>query len=98
LQERWPLFLSRLSSTNQIREDSPEYGLKYPGPDRLPFDHQNIKVYIDNLFLEGKLTCCWRDSTPKPSARSCMSSSRTEKAMALKFREATRPDLLSSIT
>lgn len=55
LQERWPLFLSRLGSANQVREDSPEYGLKYPGPDRLPFDHQDIKVYIDNLFLEGKL-------------------------------------------
>lgn len=56
LQERWPLFLSRLGSANQVREDSPEYGLKYPGPDRLPFDHHDIKVYIDNLFLEGKLT------------------------------------------
>nr|WP_218951513.1 BREX-3 system phosphatase PglZ [Eoetvoesiella caeni] len=56
LQERWPLFLARLGSINQVREDSPEYGLKYPGPDRLPFDHQDIKVYIDNLFLEGKLT------------------------------------------
>ncbi|GAB2197424.1 BREX-3 system phosphatase PglZ [Sessilibacter sp. MAH4] len=56
LQERWPLFLSRLGSANQVREDSPEYGLKYPGPDRLPFEHQDIKVYIDNLFLEGKLT------------------------------------------
>ncbi|WP_437193951.1 BREX-3 system phosphatase PglZ [Planctomicrobium sp. SH527] len=56
LQERWPLFLSRLGSANQVREDSLEYGLKYPGPDRLPFDHQDIKVYIDNLFLEGKLT------------------------------------------
>ena len=56
LQERWPLFLSRLGGTNQVREDSPEYGIKYPGPDRLPFDHQDIKVYIDNLFLEGKLT------------------------------------------
>ncbi|WP_305908648.1 BREX-3 system phosphatase PglZ [Methylomarinum sp. Ch1-1] len=56
LQERWPLFLSRLGSAHQLREDSPEYGLKYPGPDRLSFDHQDIKVYIDNLFLEGKLT------------------------------------------
>ena len=56
LQERWPLFLSRLSSVNQVREDLPEYSLKYPGPDCLPFDHQDIKVYIDNLFLEGKLT------------------------------------------
>jgi hypothetical protein len=56
LQERWPIFLSRLGSANHVREDSPEYGFKYPGPDRLPFDHQDIKVYIDNLFLEGKLT------------------------------------------
>jgi len=56
LQERWPIFLSKLGSANQVREDSSEYGLKYPGPDRLPFDHQDIKVYIDNLFLEGKLT------------------------------------------
>lgn len=55
LQERWPLFLSRLGSTNQVREDSPGYSLKYPGPDHLPFDHPEIKVYIDNLFLEGKL-------------------------------------------
>lgn len=56
LQERWPIFLSRLGSANQVREDSPEYSLKYPGPDRLPFDHQDIRIYIDNLFLEGKLT------------------------------------------
>ena len=45
-----------LAEADQVREDSPEYGLKYPGPDHLPFDHQDIKVYIDNLFLEGILT------------------------------------------
>ena len=56
LQERWPVFLSRLSKADQLREDSPEYGLKFPGPDVLPFDHQDIKVYIDNLFVEGKLS------------------------------------------
>jgi hypothetical protein len=26
------------------------------GPVTLPFDHQDIRVYIDNLFVEGKLT------------------------------------------
>ncbi len=56
LQERWPVFLSRLRKADQLREDSPEYGLKFPGPDVLPFDHQDIKVYIDNLFVEGKLS------------------------------------------
>ena len=55
LQERWPVFLSKLSTSEQVREDSPEYGLKYSGPDVLPFDHQDIRVYIDNLFVEGKL-------------------------------------------
>jgi PglZ domain len=29
--------------------------LTYSGPELLPFDHQDIKVYIDNLFVEGKL-------------------------------------------
>ncbi len=56
LQERWPVFLGSLSKTSQVRDGFPEYNLKYPGPDLLPFDHQDIKVYIDNLFLEGKLT------------------------------------------
>lgn len=56
LQERWPLFLSRLGSVNHVRKDASEYGLKYHGPACLPFEHQDIKVYIDNLFLEGKLT------------------------------------------
>jgi len=56
LQERWPVFLSRLSGPNQGREVPLQYNLKYSGPDYLPFDHQDIKVYVDNLFLEGKLT------------------------------------------
>jgi hypothetical protein len=55
LQERWPLFLSRLNLGEQVREGAPKYVLKYPGPDVLPFDHQDIRVYIDNLFVEGKL-------------------------------------------
>ena len=56
LQERWPLFLRSRGSAKQVREDPREYGLRYPGPNHLPFDHQDIKIYIDNLFLEGKLT------------------------------------------
>jgi hypothetical protein len=55
LQERWPVFLSRFGKVDQFREDFSEYGLKYPGPDLLPFNHHDIKVYIDNLFVEGKL-------------------------------------------
>jgi hypothetical protein len=56
LQERWPLFLTKLDITDHAREDSSRHRFVYPGPDSLPFEHQDIKVYIDNLFLEGKLT------------------------------------------
>lgn len=56
LQERWPVFLSKLGSIDQIKENSPKDGFKYSGPDSFPFDHHDIKVYIGNLFLEGKLT------------------------------------------
>jgi hypothetical protein len=56
IQERWPIFLENLKQTNQVKEDSFVYGLKLEGPVRLPFDHQDIRVYIDNLFVEGKLT------------------------------------------
>lgn len=56
LQERWPLFISRQGKENLVQEETSGYGLKYPGLECLPFDHQDIKVYIDNLFLEGKLT------------------------------------------
>jgi len=56
LQERWPRFLSNYGSADQVREDTSDYGFQYPGPIDLPFEHQDVKVYIDNLFLEGKLT------------------------------------------
>lgn len=55
LQERWPVFLSRLGKAERIGEDRREHRLRYGGPDLLPFDHQNIRIYIDNLFVEGML-------------------------------------------
>lgn len=56
IQERWPIFLETLNEANQVKEDSEAYSLKFQGPVTLPFDHQDIRVYIDNLFVEGKLT------------------------------------------
>jgi hypothetical protein len=50
LQERWPVFLSRIGSVDKIWEASPQRNLKYAGPDDLPFDHQDIKVYIGQLL------------------------------------------------
>jgi hypothetical protein len=55
LQERWPVYLGRLDNKVQVTENHPEYGFRYSGPEILPFDHQDIRVYIDNLFVEGKL-------------------------------------------
>jgi hypothetical protein len=69
LQERWPIFLKmKFGKTDdpssidfgEIREteiqgQSAMADLSFPGPERLPFDHQDIRVYIDNLFLEGRL-------------------------------------------
>jgi hypothetical protein len=50
LQERWPRFLGRLS-----RSPSGEAPLTLDGPADLPFDNPDVRVYIDNLFVEGML-------------------------------------------
>jgi len=58
LQERWPVFLDRTSSQDHaksVSEDKSVYGLQYSGPLDLPFDHDDVRVYIDNLFIEGLL-------------------------------------------
>ena len=51
LQERWPKFLSRLSGVMEPRDGS----LNVEGPAELPFDNPDVRIYIDNLFLEGML-------------------------------------------
>ncbi|RLW70819.1 MAG: alkaline phosphatase [spirochete symbiont of Stewartia floridana] len=58
LQERWPAFLDRMAAQGQpktVGEDKAAYGLQYSGPLDLPFDHDDVRVYIDNLFIEGLL-------------------------------------------
>ena len=57
LQERWPIFLDRSAEQDGIgvHENEEPYGFEFPGPSDLPFDHDDIRVYIDNLFLEGLL-------------------------------------------
>ncbi len=55
IQERWPIFLENLNQPIHVKDDSSIYSLLVEGPVRLPFDHQDIRVYIDNLFVEGKL-------------------------------------------
>ena len=57
LQERWPVFLDHIAIEEElgIREYEKSYGLEIDGPVDLPFDHHDIRVYIDTLFLEGLL-------------------------------------------
>ena len=64
LQERWPLFLDRLAgSAGDSRQDvSGSSGFELEGPADLPFDHDDVRVYIDNLFVEGMLTAVSREA------------------------------------
>jgi len=57
LQERWPAFLNSLAHQqgDGIHEDPADYRLEFAGPTLLPFDHHDVRVYLDNLFLEGLL-------------------------------------------
>ena len=57
LQERWPIFLDSLakgkgSGVSDVHEP---YALTYPTPVEVPFGHDDVRVYIDNLFVEGML-------------------------------------------
>jgi PglZ domain len=63
LQERWPIFLNRLLRDPQAAvEESSGYDLQVPGPQDLPFEHHDIRVYIDTLFLEGFLHAVSHDN------------------------------------
>jgi hypothetical protein len=57
LQERWPEFVKEkaLSKPDQVADRGEPFGLRYSGPTHLPFDHDDVRVYIDNLFVEGVL-------------------------------------------
>ncbi len=55
LQERWPFFLKRKVKleTHSLLDGNQSFGFEIPGPADLPFDHDDVRVYMDNLFLEG---------------------------------------------
>ncbi len=65
LEERWPLFLkSHAAQAESVRDGSEEpVSLEIEGPTDLPFDHDDVRVYIDNLFVEGHLNPT--DAVPK---------------------------------
>jgi hypothetical protein len=57
LQERWIVFLDKLAVKQlQIsKQNAASYSLQFKGPIELPFDDEDIRVYMDNLFNEGLL-------------------------------------------
>ena len=59
LQERWPIFLDRQTiGETSIHEPAPQTAttaLRYSGPTQIPFGHGDVRVYVDNLFMEGML-------------------------------------------
>lgn len=56
LQERWPIFLDSIAAKGGlVYENKKPYGLTINGPAHLPFEHHDIRIYIDNLFIEGLL-------------------------------------------
>jgi hypothetical protein len=54
LDERWPMFVAKLHSGEIILKEP--LALKYPGPIDLPFEHDTVRIHIDNLFEDGLLT------------------------------------------
>ena len=57
LQERWPIFLDRAAKGDRASTCKTEisYRFEFPGPSDLPFEHDDVRVNIGNLFLEGFL-------------------------------------------
>ncbi len=53
LEERWPHFLIARGIEVVPGREPPQPSI--PGPLELPFDHEDVRVYMDNLFVEGFL-------------------------------------------
>ena len=58
LQERWPVYLDDLARSlggPLLHESGVSYHLRHTGPESLPFEHADVRVYVDTLFLDGLL-------------------------------------------
>ncbi len=69
LQERWPVYLESLQipEAERIKMPMEAYGLRLGGPAHLPFGHDDIRIYMDNLFLEGMLKPVELSGAEKPA-------------------------------
>jgi len=66
LDERWPAFVRETMDETSIVREEPQK-LKYSGPALLPFQHDDVRVFIDNLFEDGILTPVSWDWNEAPS-------------------------------
>jgi hypothetical protein len=56
LQERWPIFVHQcLGCASGLHDEPGPCDLQFAGPKDLPFDHDDVRVYIDNLFTDRLL-------------------------------------------
>jgi hypothetical protein len=72
LQQQWLVYIEavRESLQNNIKEPLPEY---YKTKEvSLPFGHDDVRIYIDNLFLEGFLTPIEIESPEKLANHWCL--------------------------
>src|SRR6266849_754500 len=69
LQERWPIFLKHImvNKDSTVLESPTTYALKYSGPPNIPFDNEDVRVYIDTLFLDGLLQSVTYPQSSKPT-------------------------------
>ena len=55
LDERWPVFVRETDGGASTAKEEPQK-LKYSGPALLPFQHDDVRVFVDNFFEDGILT------------------------------------------
>ncbi len=98
LQERWPFFLNKsvTQGASGVHENEKPYGLEYPGPSDLPFGHDDVRVYIDNLFFEGLLEAVPHDRAESLSKTWLAIGIRTDEQADRKRRVEGLLDTLSS--
>ena len=53
LQERWPVFLDRRAADSGQKTGEPhlDYHFQLDGPRDIPFEHDDVRVYVDDLFV-----------------------------------------------
>ena len=98
LQERWPAFLDQSAPQDGtgIREDEQSYGFEFPGPSDLPFGHDDVRIYIDSLFLEGFLEAVPHEQAESLSTSWLAVGIRTDDPTNRTQRIATLLDTLAS--